>query len=406
MFYLHTVFCNIKRNRAKSMSTIIICVFVLGLLSVYFNQISSNKAQLEELAKIIPVYCRITNLNGSLETGLEISDTLIQEIKNNTTFVKDPAFTVRLVAGLGDFPIEEWREKLNLNVVGANTIEAITGLSKEMIKANVDVSDFFASTKQICILSDAIMERNHFSIGDTISLNLYYQYYDEHKTLHYEKLALLPMKIVGTMEAISANTEQLSPDIILPFETVRDSYIAQGITFYADSSFFYVANPLTINDFKKEMKRIGLLEKIPAADYAYQGNALIVRDTTFRSLASQLRQSIDTLHDFFPLIFFLIVFIGYIISFLLINSRQKEFALMRALGVSRGKAFLLFLLEQSCLIIIGIGLGGGIIALVLHKVIVAFYAGIIFLVSYMIGCMFALWRMGKLSVTQALFCKE
>lgn len=405
MFYLHTVFCNIKRNQVKSISTIVICFFVLGLLSVYFNQISSNKAQLEELAKIIPVYCRITNLNGSLETGLEISDTLVQEIKNNT-FIKNPAFTVRMVAGLGDFPLEKWREKLNLNVVGANSIDAITGLSKEMIKANTDVSDFFASTEQICILSDAVMEQNHLNIGDTITLNLFYQYYDKHKVLHYEKLALMPLQIMGMMDAITAYTEQLPPDVILPFETVRDNYEAQGITFYADSTFFYVANPLTLNDFKKEMRRIGLLEKEPAADYAYQGNALIVRDTTFRSLASQLRQSIDTLQGFFPLIFFLMVFIGYIISFLLINSRQKEFALMRALGVSRGKAFLLLLLEQSCLIMIGLGFGGGTIILLLHNMIVAIYAGILFFVSYMVGCMFALWRMGKKSVTQALFCKE
>lgn len=405
MFYFHTVFNNIKRNQVKSISTVAICFFVLGLLSVYFNQISSNKAQLEELAKIIPIYCRITNLNGSLETGLEISDTLVQEVIDNI-HVKDPAFTVRMVAGLGDFPLEKWREKLNLNVVGANTIDAITGLSKEMIKSNHDTSDFFGSKQPICILSDAIMEKNQLSIGDTISLNLYYQYFDEHKTLHYEKLALLPLQIVGTMEEITDYSEQIAPDIILPFEMVRDNYREQGISFYADSAFFYVTNPLALNDFKKEMRRIGLLERIPTADYAYQGNALIVRDTTFRSLAGQLRQTIDVLQGFFPLIFFLMVFIGYIISFLLINSRQKEFALMRALGVSRGKTILLFLLEQSCLTIIGIGLGGGIIVLVLQNMNVAIYAGIILFVSYIAGCMFALWRMGKISVTQALFCKE
>ncbi|GEM_PF-7038847 len=59
--------------------------------------------------------------------------------------MKIPAFTIRMVAGFGDFPIEEWREKLNLNVVGANTMDAITGLSKEMIKTNTDLSNFFLS---------------------------------------------------------------------------------------------------------------------------------------------------------------------------------------------------------------------------------------------------------------------
>lgn len=116
--------------------------------------------------------------------------------------MKTPAFTIRMVAGFGDFPIEEWREKLNLNVVGANTMDAITGLSKEMIKTNTDLSNFFLSIESICILSEAMMERNHFSIGDTVLINLFYQYYDEHKALNYEKLALFPMQIVGKMEKI------------------------------------------------------------------------------------------------------------------------------------------------------------------------------------------------------------
>ncbi|WP_099468466.1 ABC transporter permease [Konateibacter massiliensis] len=405
MIYLDIVLNNIKKNKVKSIVAISICSVVLLLLSLYINNIHSSKVQLNDLSKTIPIYCRVTNLNGSLETGLEISEDLVVNIENSP-YVKDCGFTVRMVAGLGDFPLDDWKEKLNLVVVGTNTVNAITGISVEGIHMNEKNEDFFSSNRPICIVGESTIEKYQLKIGDTIELNLFYQYYDEQKKLHYSKLKLLTVEITGIMNEITDYREQIPPDILLPFETVKDTFHQQGINFFADSAFFYVADPLKLNEFKKEMKKIGLLEKAPAADYSYQGNALAVRDSTFRALATQLRQSIDTLQGFFPFIFLTVAFIGYIVSFLIINSRQKEFALMRALGTSQTKCFLIFLLEQLFLILLGEILGGVIVILVFHKLLVAAFAGSIFLVSYLSGCIIALWRMGKTSVTEALFCNE
>ena len=405
MFYLHTVLCNIKRNRAKSIITICICIFVYILLNLYFNNIYISKLQLKSVANIIPIYCRVTNLNGSLETGLEISEDLVNNLQSSTK-IKDLAFSVRMVAGVGEFPLEDWKQKLNLSVVGANTVTAIAGLSLEDIHMKDKVSDFFTSTTPICIVNESIMEKYQLAVGDTITLNLFYKYYDERKELHYSPLELMPVEIIGTMDAIVSTTEQLPPDVLFPFEIVRESFHRKEITFKADSTSFYVADPLQLNAFKKEMKSFGLLDKSPASEYSYQGNVLSVRDTTFRTLASQLRQSIDTLQNFFPLICFIIIIIGYITSFLLINSRQKEFALMRALGASRGRCFLLFFIEQLVLILFGEIVGGGVAILLFCKVLMVAIAGNIFLFSYLLGCMVALWRMGKTSVTKALFCPE
>jgi ABC-type antimicrobial peptide transport system permease subunit len=250
------------------------------------------------------------------------------------------------------------------------------------------------------------MEKYQLKIGDTIPLNLFYQYFDEQEELHYSPLEIISISIIGTMDPIDSSTEQLPPDILLPFETVRASFHAQGVAFSAESAFFYVSDPLQLNAFKKEMKSFGLQAKAPSAKYSYQGIALAVRDTIFRILASQLRQSIDTLQSFFPLIFIIVLFIGYITSFLLINSRQKEFALMRALGAGRGKCFLLFFLEQFLLIFLGELIGGGVAIVLFHKALMVLFAGNIFLFSYLLGCVVALWRMEKTSITEALFCSE
>jgi hypothetical protein len=375
------------------------------MLNLYLKNLDSSTYQLKSLPSVTSVYCRITNLNGSLEVGLEIKEDVVDKLQSSDQ-VKDAAFTLRLLAGEGEFPIEEWRENLTLIVAGTNRITAIAGLSPENIHMQEDKEDFFASSAPVCLVSESVMEKHQWRIGDTISLNLFYQYYDDRNQLHYEPLELLPVKIIGTMEAISSSTGQMPPNILLPFETLRESFHRQQAPFSADSAFFYVADPLKLNVFKDEMRSFGLMERTPAADYNYQGIALAVRDSTFRTLAGQLRQSIDTLQSFLPLIGITIICIGYIASFLLINSRQKEFALMRALGASRGTCSLVFLMEQLLLILIGEIIGGGGAFLLFNSITAVAVAGSIFLISYLLGCMVSLWRMGRTSVTEALFSRE
>lgn len=405
MLYLHIVIYNIKRNKWKSIITFGICIFVFLLLNLYLNNIYICKMQLNDLANISPIYCRVSNLSGSNEVGLEISEKLIRNLESSNK-IKDVTFSVRMVAGVGDFSIEDWKEKLNLSVAGANSIDAISGISLEDIHMEEDVGDFFTSSKRTCIINKSTMEKYQWEIGGNVTLNLYYQYYDEKERLHYKPLELIPLEIIGTMDLFSTKTEQLPPEILIPFEVVREVFHKNQIDFYADSASFYVTDPLQLNDFKEEMRSFGLQERAPTTTKSYEGIALAVRDTTFRTLASQLRQSIDALEGFFPFIFIIVIFIGYITSFLLINSRQKEYALMRALGAGRGKCFLIFFLEQFFLIILGEIIGGGLAILILKKTFVVVLTGNIFLFSYLLGCIFALWRIGKSSVIEALFCTE
>lgn len=382
MFYLHMVLCNLKRNKWKGISTVSICIFVFILLDLYLTYIYNCRIQLNELPNINPIYCSVSNLDGSYQVGIEISEDLIKNLETSTK-IKDSAFSVRMIAGIGDFPIEDWKEKLNLNVAGANSITAVSGISLDDIHMEEDVVNFFTSSNPTCIINKSIMEKNQLRIGDTVTLNLYYQYYDEKEYLHYAPLELLSLEIIGTMDLFNTNTLQLPPDILIPFETVREVFHQNKIYFYADSASFYVADPLQLNAFKDEMKSFGFLESVPTAELSYDGIALTVRDTTFRTLASQLRQSIDALEGFFPFISTIVIFIGYITSFLLLNS-----------------------LEQFFLIILGAFIGGGTANLILKGTLEVVTTGNIFLFSYFLGCMVALWRIGKTSVIEALFCTE
>lgn len=403
MFCLHTMIYNIRRYKYKSITTICICIFVILLLNLYLGNINSSKRQLESLPSVIPVYCRITNLNGSQEAGLEIAEELILNLQSSS-YVKDAAYTVRLMAGVGDFTLQDWKQNLTLSVVGTNTIAAIPGLTWQQVQMEDDMdSDFFDSSVAVCIVSKRLMEKEQWKLGDTIPVNLFYYSHDGQYELNCSQLELLPIKIVGKMEAIVSTTEQLPPDIIVPFNAIRESYHRKGVSFFADSAFFYVADPLKLNEFKKEMKSFGLLSKVPAADYSYQGNALMVRDTTFLLLASQLQQGIHTLISFFPVVCVTVIAIGYITSFLLINSRQKEHALMRALGTSRSRCFMVFFAEQLTLVLCGEIIGGFVAFVFFREGSVEVAVGILFLISYLLGDTIALWRIGRKSVMESFF---
>lgn len=406
MFYFGTIVRNILRHKTKSIINIGVCIFVVLLLNIYLGNIVSNRKQLETLPDALPIYCRIVNLNGTQESGLEISEVLLNELQASPQ-VKDVKYTNTLMAGEGYFELEDWKTNLNINLVGANSLLAIPGLTEELvtIKEGKDAG-FLQSSLPYCIVDEELMKEKNWKVGDEIKLNLYYYTHLNSYQVDVKELELLNFEIVGTIEAFIGDTGNfgLQPSIVIPFETVRESYHRMGIPFSADSASFYVANPLKLNEFKKEMHSFGLLSKAPTADQDYKGNTLVVRDSTFISAASKLQQGNDILLGFLPVVFVTVIFIGYIASTLIMDSRQKEFSLMRSLGITFKMCFMILFVEQLFLV-----LAGELIGCILSYGIsiansgVKIVVGSVFLITYMLGSAVALWRFGNRSVMEALF---
>ena len=56
--------------------------------------------------------------------------------------------------------------------------------------------------------------------------------------------------------------------------------------------------------------------------------------------------------------------LGFVISWLMVNGRRMEFAIMRGLGASRRRVFCSFFLEQGALALLGCVLGGLVLTIV------------------------------------------
>lgn len=168
---------------------------------------------------------------------------------------------------------------------------------------------------------------------------------------------------------------------------------------------FQVADPLQINAFKKEMKSLGLVEKNGMGRDSYQGSALTVQDTVFISLAEKLQETINIFESFFIIICIMVLSVGYIVSTLLMASREKEFALMRAQGARGIQCIKILWLEQFSLALAGI-IMGDIVCLMFQNINIILVTDAVIAAGYMSGCTLVLLRMGKTSTMQLLFRTE
>lgn len=405
---LHYILCSVKRRKVANLITVGISIMLVILLNLYFGSIRSYEKQLEDLARSVPIYCQVTNLSGTLGNGLFISDRVVDGLQQSD-HVKDLSCMTFLMAGEGDFDSADYARHLNLYIAGASSAESVGELTNDMISMDSErINEFFASDRMECIVSEKVLEKRNWKIGDCILLKCYYYGAES----EFNKLELHSMNgvvevgIVGSMEDISGKTNAIGTDIIMPFEAVRNIYRQFELPFFADTVTFHVNDPLDLNAFKEDMKNIGFMEISPDAKDSYTGFALVVRDADFIASATDLKHSIELMHSFFPVVCVLVILIGYVVSYLSGNSRREEYALMRLQGVKKIKGSMLFLLEQMILVLIGNLAGDVIIALVSPSFFAMAAVNGVLLVAYVIGASAAYIRMGRGSVVYLLSVQQ
>ncbi len=402
------VCCSIKRRKTQNLVTVGISVMLVLLLNLYFGSIRSYQTQLADLSENVPIFCQITNLNGTMGNELFISEQIVESLEQSA-YVKDLSYMTVVMAGEGDFKEIEYSKYLNLYVVGANDVEAVGEMTADMFSLDEQsLDELLASDRMECIVNEEALKKRGWEIGDRITLKCYY--YDP--ASEFQKIQLHSMggtadvTIVGTMKETEGKTNAIQTDIIIPGRASRNLFAQFGLKFFADTVTFHVNNPLDLNGFKEEMQDIGLMEIVPEAESSYTGYALVVRDADFIASATHLRHSTELMQSFLPVVCILVLLIGYVVSYLAGNSRREEFTLMRLQGAKKLPAAFLFLAEQMILVLIG-NVAGDVLVLPASSSLSGILAvnGVL-LTAYLIGAAGAYGRMSMGSVVYLLSAQQ
>ena len=405
MFYIRTAITNLKRYYQKSIINLLICIVVVVLLNLFMGSLESNKRQLNALPEVMPIHAQISNLNGTQQTGLVIREEKVDQLLQSE-YITDPAITVVLSAGVGELPKDKPGALANIDAAGITRLEAISGVTKKDVTLAPDTSiDFLQSDANSCIVEESFLEQNNWQLGQTITLTIYYDYRDRNSKFIMQQLGAEDFFIVGSIKVAEG---EYVPSIIVPFQWARAAFTRLNLPFVANTASFYIKNPLRLNEFKKEMKeKLQMLEINPMSDYAFAGNALAVNDETFILSASRIQDNISLLNGFLPFIFIIVIFIGYITSYLLIQNRRGQYATMRSLGVSNERCFFTLFAESIMIELTG-GILGTILSVFLTRMmgIMQFYTFLLFMVCYICGTTAALYQLGRISVMKALAQKD
>ncbi len=229
-----------------------------------------------------------------------------------------------------------------------------------------------------CAMPQAMMERYGISLGDIV--NTAVSYYHAGKST--DKLKPQQLLIVASYLAPVDSNTFFSP------VTFTHQNIFSSVSSYNDYQQYWVGNTpymgkylnnllanglsplLTYSSFTFTLKDAARLDELRAAmdeagfTWVRSGDRIkpyaMIEDEVYLNTVHSMERQIQYVGVLYTALYILAGIIGFALAWLLILSRRREIAVMRALGTQPGRILGNFLLEQLLLMAAALGLGIGV----------------------------------------------
>lgn len=216
-----------------------------------------------------------------------------------------------------------------------------------------------------CLISEDLMERRGLKLGDTFTVAM------THKDSAWEGELRIELNIVGSFPQAGAQSNiyvplsfWCSPDwivgetdmkptgdrVTLAFETPHD----REYYLYSTSNFgtcvFTLSDAARLDELRdylqgQNFSQVGKMTR--------NRTTILLSDQTFVETVEGLNRYISFGQILFPVLFAVVILLGFIVSWLVTNSRRMEFAILRGLGASKMRVFFSFFWEQCLLCMTG-----------------------------------------------------
>ena len=270
-----------------------------------------------------------------------------------------------------------------------------------------------------CLVSQSFLEERSLELGDTFEMQVRMEIKGQDHDL------VLSFQTVG---AYSGSTSQQEIYVPLSFWcdpswiTGEEAPVADGERITSSSNFsdkagrdayFYVnttlstcrftlASPRQLDRFRDYLEDQGISQ---VGHTGRDRTTVVLQDQAFVETVSALGRYVTFSQILLPALCAAVGLLGFVISWLMVNGRRMEFAIMRGLGASRGRVFLSFFLEQALLALAGCALGG-LVLTALGAGGTGWLATAGFLICYLAGCALAVLAVVRTRLIQLLSEKE
>ena len=124
---------------------------------------------------------------------------------------------------------------------------------------------------------------------------------------------------------------------------------------------------------------------------------VVLNDHIFNQTVQALNRYITLGQILFPVLFILMGVLGFVVSWLMVNGRRMEFAIMRGMGAPKKLVFGSFFLEQVGLCLMGSQISGLVVSVWSGQLMV-WLAIAVFVLCYLAGCALAVRTVWKTNI--------
>ena len=330
------------RRPWMSLCSFLLAALLCFLLSYLADYRQGQEEKLQEVKNNFEILCVVTNLSGSNSTNLKIEPKVIDFVLDRET-------------GLGSHVKEIQMTKRFDYVAPSVTFEyfggemAVTGVTNPRCAQVLDPGQggyvtwleegFYESSENICIVSqmtyDSLEEKVlPVYLTDPVS----WKRWKDPQT----GLPTLELRVVGYYTGGGA-------DVYIPFGTAQrlsEEACGKG---GCDAIAFLAADNEALEELQNAASPVFRSVNPLIGNTKDSNLALKIYDEQYRATVAALEQNIQRTALLVPLILLVSLGVGFLVSVLATRSERRTYALMRTLGMTRGRLFGSILREQLLL---------------------------------------------------------
>ncbi len=367
-------FKRLLRRPWLSLLSLVISAAICSTLCYLAGYLSREKARMEEIRSAYAVLCVVSDTRGTKTDDLGMThfftDFLLDEEEGLGDYLKEPRLTKLFQYSLG---------KQSGTLLGVSRPECDPALAEAKGDQSFVPEDFYGRKDYVCLLPKDLYEQY---AGQTVVLELTDP---KGATAQYP-----PGNGIGTKEFTVVGWHSGQSDVIyIPYPSSQ--VLAETLSGFVttDSAAFLLKDNSRIDDLFRDAGE--WFSPVQPGEYAPQGSrfGLIVRNEQYKATMAALEQNVRRLEYLLPLIAVLSLAAGFLVGFLATRSEARVYALMRTVGVTRGRLMVSTLLEQLVLPFLA--------ALIVGLALRAPLPAAVFLGCHAVGCAIAIFRAVRVS---------